>query len=253
LRIVSPRVEYALMPPWERLVVVAVVLLVTLVVARLVDRSFRGRDFPPEAVTRYRILRRSITVAIFAVGFLSALLAVPGVQPIAGGILASSAIIGLIVGFAAQSTLSNFVSGVVIAFTQPVRIGDRIEVGGVTGTVEEIGLTYTLIRLEDRSRLVIPNTRLGSDTIRNSTIVSLEKMAEVTVQVPLSQELRRVVDLLREEAAGEHDADVYVSALTDRATVTLRARASDPAAALRLERDLRLRAHARLRGAGLLE
>jgi small-conductance mechanosensitive channel len=243
----------ASMPLWERLTAVAVVLLVTMAVARLVDRSLGRREFPPEAVTRYRILRRSVTVAIFVVGLLSALLAVPGVRPIAGGILASSAIVGLIVGFAAQSTLSNFVAGVVIAFTQPVRIGDRIEITGTAGTVEEIGLTYTLIRLEDRSRLVIPNTRLASDTIRNSTIVSREKMAEVTVQVPLTQELGRVVDLLREEAAGERDADAYVSALTDRATVTLRARAGDEAEALRLERELRLRAHTRLQAAGVFE
>jgi small-conductance mechanosensitive channel len=240
------------MPAWERLLVVAAVLLVTAAAARLADRSLGRRTFPPEAVTRYRVLRRTVAVTIFAVGLLSALLAVPGVRPIAGGILASSAVLGLVIGFAAQTTLSNFVAGVVIAFTQPVRIGDQIEISDVTGLVEEIGLTYTLIRLENESRLVIPNTRLASDTIRNSTIVSREKMAEVTVQVPLTQELRRVVDLLREEAAGERDADVYVSALGDRVSLTLRARAGDEAAAVRLERELRLRAHERLRAAGLL-
>ena len=240
------------MPVWERLLVVAVVVGITAAAARLVDRALARRPFPPEAVTRYRVLRRSIAAAIVAVGVLLALLAVPGVRTIAGGFLASSAVLGLVVAFAAQSTLSNFVAGVVIAFTQPVRIGDRIVITDVAGVVEEIGLIYTLIRLENESRLVIPNTRLASDTILNSTIVSREKMAEVTVQVPLTQELRRVVDLLREEAAGERDADVYVSALGDRATVTLRARAGDEAAAVRLERELRLRAHERLRGAGLL-
>jgi small-conductance mechanosensitive channel len=239
-------------PLWQRLLVVGAVLLVTAVVARLVDRALARRDLPPEAVTRYRVLRRSVVVAIAVVGVLSALLAVPGVRPIAGGILASSAILGLILGFAAQSTLSNFVAGVVIAFTQPVRIGDRIDVAGAHGTVEEIGLTFTLIRLEDRSRLVIPNIRLASDTIRNATIVSREKMAEVTVQVPLTQELRRVVDLLA-ETAGERDADVFVSALDDSATVTLRVRAPDDVAATRLERELRLHAHERLRDAGVFE
>jgi small-conductance mechanosensitive channel len=238
---------------WERLAMVGAVLLVTALVARLVDRALARRELPPEAVTRYRVLRRSVTVVIAAVGVLSALLALPGVRPIAGGILASSAVIGLVVGFAAQSTLSNFVAGVVIAFTQPVRIGDRIEFATALGIVEEIGLTYTLIRLEDGSRLVVPNTRLASDTIRNATIVSREKMAEVTVQVPLTQELRRVVDLLEEETAGERGADVFVSALADRATVTLRAHAADAAAAVRLERELRLRAHERLHAAGLFE
>jgi small-conductance mechanosensitive channel len=237
---------------WERLAMVGAVLLVTALVARLVDRTLARRELPPEAVTRYRVLRRSVTVGITAVGLLSALLAVPGVRPIAGGILASSAVVGLVVGFAAQSTLSNFVAGVVIAFTQPVRIGDRIEFATALGTVEEIGLTYTLIRLEDGSRLVVPNTRLASDTIRNATIVSREKMAEVTVQVPLTQELRRVVDLLA-EAARDRDADVFVSALADRATVTLRARAADDVTATHLEHELRLLAHERLRAAGAFE
>jgi small-conductance mechanosensitive channel len=238
------------MPLWQRILVVAIVLLVTAALARLADRALARRSLPPEAVTRYRVLRRSVVAAIGVIGVLSALLAVPGVRPIAGGILASSAVIGLIVGFAAQSTLSNFVAGVVIAFTQPVRIGDRVEVAGAIGSVEEIGLTYTLIRLEDRSRLVIPNTRLASDTIRNATIVSREKMAEVTVEVPLTQELGRVVDLLA-ETTGDHDAEVFVSALTDSATITVRARAGDDVAATRLEHELRLRAHERLRTAGV--
>ncbi|MBD0330361.1 MAG: mechanosensitive ion channel [Thermoleophilia bacterium] len=241
------------MPSWRDVAVLAAAVLATAVLARLVDRRLARRPLPPEAVTRYRILRRSLMAAIVAVGVLSALLALPGVRPVAGGILASSAVLGLIVGFAAQSTLSNFVAGVVLAFTQPVRIGDRIEMVGAAGTVEEIGLTFTLIRLDDRSRLVIPNTRLASDTIRNSTIVSREKMAQVTVQVPLTQELGRVVELLRDAAAGEREPEVFVSALADRASVTVRARAADEAAALRLEHELRRRAHGRLRAAGIFE
>ena len=71
-------------------------------------------------------------------------------------------------------------------------------VDGVEGTVEEIGLTYTFIKTDDNARLVIPNEKLASDTIRNSTIVSREKLAQVTVQVPLDRDLDAVVDLLKE-------------------------------------------------------
>ena len=241
------------MPEWERVVAVAAVLLVTAVLARVVDRAFARRSLPPEAVTRYRVLRRSIVAGIVAVGILSALLAIPGVRPIAGGILASSAVVGLVLGFAAQTTLSNVAAGVLIAFTQPLRIGDRVEVAGGAGIVEEIALTYTLIRLDDGSRFVVPNTRLASDTIRNATIVSRDKMAEITVQVPLTQELSQVVALLRAETAGRPDAEVFVRELADSATVVVRARAADAASALALEHDLRLRAHERLRTAGVFE
>ena len=71
--------------------------------------------------------------------------------------LGSAAIIGLIAGLAAQRTLANFVAGMLIAFTQPVRLGDTVLVEDGAGVVEEIGLMYTFIRLEDGARLVIPN------------------------------------------------------------------------------------------------
>jgi small-conductance mechanosensitive channel len=236
---------------WERGVVVAVVIAAAGLVAKLVDRRMARRELAPEAVTRYRVIRRSVVTVIVFVGVLSALLAIPQVRAIAGGILASSAVIGLVIGFAAQRTLSNFIAGVLIAFTQPLRLGDRVDVGGDAGIVEEIGLTYTFIRLDDGSRLVIPNDKLASDTIRNSTIVSREKLAEITVQVPLSQELGAVVDLVRRETAGERDVDVAVTGLDDRATLTVRALAVDEAAAERLASELRLRVHERLRAEGI--
>src|SRR6266508_857059 len=192
----------------ERWVVFGAVLAAALLAAKLVDRRLAGRELPPEAVTRYRVLRRSIVAAIVAVGVLSALLAIPTVRAVAGAVLGSAAVVGVIVGLAAQSTLANFVAGVLIAFTQPLRIGDLVEVGGDEGIVEEIGLTYTRVRLDDGGRLVIPNAKLASDTIRNFTIVSRENVAEITLQVPLGAALGPVLDLLRMETADERDAEV---------------------------------------------
>ncbi len=155
------------MPFWHRLVVLGAVLLVTVVVARLVDRRMARRDLPPAAVTRYRVLRRAVVALIFFVGILSALLVIPQVRAVAAAVLASSAIIGIVVGFAAQRTIGNFIAGLLIAFTQPIRIGDYVELDGTEGVVEEIGLTYTFIRVTDNDRLVIPNDRIASDTILN--------------------------------------------------------------------------------------
>src|SRR6266850_561159 len=191
------------MPSWHRLAIVAAVLLVTALVARVVDRRIARRDLQPGAATRYRILRRTITTTIFTIGLLSALLVIPQVRAVAGGLLASSAVLGIVIGFASQRTIGNFVAGVLIAFTQPIRLGDRIELeSGGAGNVEEITLTYTFIRTDDGARLVIPNEKLASDTIRNSTIVSREKVAEITLQVPLDKDLRTVVELLRGAGGG---------------------------------------------------
>jgi small-conductance mechanosensitive channel len=197
------------------------------------------------------VLRRTISTAVLFVGLFSALLVIPEVRAVAGGILASSALLGLVIGFASQRTIGNFVAGLLIAFTQPIRLGDRVEIENMLGSVEEIGLTYTFIRTEKGARLVIPNEKLASDTILNSTIVSREKVAEITLQVPLDKDLRAVVDLLREVAADERDLDVEVIALDGNATIALRAAASGPLEAERLESELRIRAHEGLRAAGV--
>ena len=81
---------------------------------------------------------------------------------------------------------------------------------------------YTFIRTEDNARYVIPNEKLASDTITNSTIRSAAKYAEVTVQVPLSADLRQLVEDLRAEVPGERD-EVFVSSLDGSPTLTMRA------------------------------
>jgi small-conductance mechanosensitive channel len=216
-----------------------------------VDWRLARRQLAPEAVTRYRVLRRSVMTVILVVGFFSALLVIPQVRAIAGGLLASSAVLGVIIGFASQRTLGNFVAGLLIAISQPVRLGDRVEVDGNEGIVEEIGLTYTFIRSQDDARIVIPNEKLASDTIRNSTIRSREKVAEIIIHVPLNTDLGPVLDRLRALLDGEREPDVFLSELNGNAAITLRARTTDEDAAQRLERDLRLRVHAALRAEGV--
>jgi small-conductance mechanosensitive channel len=235
------------MTVWHRWIVVGVVLVLTAVAARVIDRRIARRQLSSEAMTRYRVLRRSVTTAVVVVGVLSALLVIPQVRAVAGGLLASSAVVGIIVGFASQRTLGNFVAGLLIAFTQPVRLGDEVTIENTEGVVEEIGLIYTFVRTENGDRLVIPNEKLASDTIRNATIRSREKVAEITLQVPLSADLTVVLDRLRQSTEGE----VFVGDLAGNANVVVRRRATSEDEAERLERELRLRAHAALRAEGL--
>src|SRR5579875_436790 len=211
-------------PALQHVVVAAAIFVAVSLFARLLDWWLQRRPLAPEAVTRYRIFRRTVTVAILVVGFFSALLAIPEVRAVAGGLLASSALLGIVIGFAAQRTLGNFVAGVLIAVAQPVRIGDRVEYQGTAGVVE---------------------------AIVNASIRSRETLAEVSVPVPLSADLDAVLVALREDLADQRDGDVYVGALDGGASVTLRAVAGDEAAAERLERELRLRAHRRLRTLGV--
>jgi small-conductance mechanosensitive channel len=228
---------------WQRIVVALVVILVASAVAKFVDGRITRRGLAPEAATRYRVLRRTIFAAIVFLGVVSALLVIPQVRAVAGGVLASSAVIGLVIGFASQRTIGNFVAGILIAFTQPLRLGDEVEVAGVKGVVEEIGLTYTWIRTRDNDRLVVPNEKLASDTIRNSTIRSPLTLAEVTVQVPASADLRHVLESLQSE--GE---EVYVSDLAeDKASIVVRKWVPGEAVAEQAASDLRISLAERLK------
>src|SRR6478672_88503 len=201
------------MPFWERAVIAASAIVLAGITARLVDNAMNRRTLAPEAATRYRIVRRLVVSTIVFVGVFSALLIIPQVRAIAGGILASSAVLGLVIGFAAQRTIGNAIAGILIAFSQPLRLGDRVRVDDAEGTVEEIGLTYTFIEAVDQTRLVIPNEKLASDSIVNFTIRDPEKIAEITVQVPLETDL----DALLEELRAETDGEVFLSSLEDNA------------------------------------
>jgi small-conductance mechanosensitive channel len=243
----------------QRAVIAGVVLVVALAAARLADRSLARRlELRPETRTRYRVLRRSAFAVIVGIGVLSALLVVPEVRAVAGSILASTAILALVIGLAAQPTLSNFIAGLLIAFSQPLRLGDSVSVAGASGTVEEIGLTYTIIRADDGARYFVPNSKLASDTIRNATIATSEHLAAVRVFVPLSADLDRVLALLVEEArqapeaVPEREPNATVSQLeATSAVVTVEAWAPTAESASALAAHVRESAYRRLRAEGV--
>ena len=98
------------------------------------------------ANTRLRLVRRLIFASIVLIGIMLALSQFEEVKRVATGLLASSAVLGLVVGFAARQTLANGVAGMLLAITQPIRIGDLVTFEGESGTVEDVRLTYTFIR-----------------------------------------------------------------------------------------------------------
>jgi small conductance mechanosensitive channel len=232
---------------WQRALIAGGVIVVTLVIAKVVDWRIGHRELDPGSATRYRVLRQTLVTTIVFVGVLSALLVIPPVRALAGGILASSAVIGLVIGFASQRTIGNVVAGILIAITQPLRLGDQVTVEDTEGIVEEIGLTYTWIRTRDNDRLVVPNEKLASESIRNSTIRSAETLAEVQVLVPASADLRAVVSSLQVDGA-----EVYVTDLADKATIVVRKRVPREGDNERAESELRLSVAERLKAAGVI-
>ncbi|MET0557867.1 MAG: mechanosensitive ion channel domain-containing protein [Solirubrobacterales bacterium] len=117
--------------------------------------------------TRLRVLRRVVIVAVLFVLAMLALSQFTELRRLATGILASTAVIGLIVGFAAQHTIGNLVAGIQLAVSQPFRIGDRIGVEETDGRVTDITLSYTYVDPGDGSSVVIPNQLLVEGVVHN--------------------------------------------------------------------------------------
>jgi small-conductance mechanosensitive channel len=121
----------------------------------------------PSTRTRLRIIRRLLALIVVLVVAAIVLSQFTELKRLATGILASTAVLGLIVGFAAQHTLANLVAGVQLAVTQPIKIGDSVSFDEVEGKVTDITLSYTYLDPGDGSAVVIPNQLLVEGIIRN--------------------------------------------------------------------------------------
>lgn len=117
--------------------------------------------------TRLRFLRRLTVAVAFVVVAALALAQFTELERLATGILASTAVLAAIVGFAAQHSLGNVVAGVQLAVSQPIRIGDRIRFEEVEGRVLDITLAYTYVDPGDTSTVVIPNQMLVDGIVHN--------------------------------------------------------------------------------------
>lgn len=119
--------------------------------------------------TRSGILTR---IAIFAIGFITLclmLLSIPGVRSVGVTLMASAGLAGLAVGAAAQPLLKSLIAGIQLAFTEPIRIDDVVIIDGEWGRIEDIRLTYVVVKIWDERRLVVPISKFLEDSFENWT------------------------------------------------------------------------------------
>ena len=246
-----------------------VYVLIAIIAARVVDYLLARRGAamtkllgktPGKADrTRYVMIRRLVQAAILIIGIAMALLQFPFFQALSGAILASAAMISVVIGIAARAPLANLVSGVMIAFSQPVRLGDYISVDDVYGTVEEIRFTYTHIRTSDDRRVVIPNEAFASQVVNNFSMGSPGSMVAVAFAVPLTSDVDSVRDsvlAIADELAAAPEGKSNCVTVEDlgatEVALRLHAWAHDPHARRDLASDLRAAILRRLRADGVL-
>ena len=149
---------------------------------------------------------------IVLVGLWSVLSIFTVTQEVAKAFLASSAVLAVIAGVALSTPLGNIGSGILLAITQPVRLGDRISVGDQTGVVSEVTLSYTTLVTDEDRHVYVPNQSMVSTMLVNRSVGDPRRI--VTVQVPVGirtslTEARRIV--LEAASDADEDRDLAIS------------------------------------------
>ncbi|MEM1325460.1 MAG: mechanosensitive ion channel domain-containing protein [Bacteroidota bacterium] len=151
--------------------------------------------------TQLQFIRKIAAVIIVVIAVSMSLLEFEEVRKIGTGLLTSAGVAGIIIGFAAQKSIANLLAGLQIAFTQPIRIDDVVIVEGEFGRVEEITLTYVVVRVWDQRRVIVPLNYFIEKPFQNWTRFNAELLGTVFIYAdyrlpiaPLRQELERLTE-----------------------------------------------------------
>lgn len=175
--------------------------------------------------TQVQVLRRIFTAVVVLVAIAIMLLTIPSVRSIGASLLASAGLAGLVLGVSMKSTLGNWIAGIQIALTQPLRIEDAVIVNGEWGWIEEITTTYIVVRIWDLRRMVVPLSYFIEQPFQNWTRTSAELLGSVYLYVDYTipvdevrQELTRIlkstdkwlgkVNVLQVSDAKEHTVEL---------------------------------------------
>lgn len=188
-----------------------ITLGVALAIAFAVDRFVIGRagrvaerlgDGPPTlavsrtAQTRLRVIRRLVFVSIILFGVALALSQFDKLNKLATGLLASSAVLGIVLGLAARQVIANPLAGIVLAISQPIRIGDTVTIGEETGRVDDLTLSHTFLDTGDGRLVIVPNEVVVTSVVVNRSTGDQSAPAVAAVWVPPGTDLARAREAL---------------------------------------------------------
>jgi small-conductance mechanosensitive channel len=176
--------------------------------------------------TQVQIIKKILVVIIIIVAISAVLLSFKQFRQLGTGILASAGLAGIIIGFAAQRTLSNLLAGIQIAITQPIRIDDVLIVENEWGRIEEITLTYVVVQIWDLRRLILPISYFIEKPFQNWTRVSADLLGTVYLYVDYTvpvQDIREELHRILQNS--QWDGRVWGLQVTDTTERTMQLRA----------------------------
>lgn len=181
-------------------------------------------------ITQFQYIKRVVSVVVFIVAVAFILLQFDKVRELGTGLLTSAGVAGIIIGLAAQKSIANLLAGFQLAFTQPIRIDDVVIVENEWGRVEEITLTYVVVRIWDERRLVVPLNYFNEKPFQNWTRSSSQLLAYVFLytdyRVPVDALRQKFTELLEGNPLWDKRVNVVQVTNADRHTMEIRALAS---------------------------
>ena len=176
-----------------KVLIVILALILAVVIATFVKLKLKHYLSDKLPKDRLDLLLKFVYYSIILIVILSIL---PELGVSLSGIFVAGGITGLVIGFASQSVVSNLVSGVFIMFERPVKIGDQIEVDGVSGFVEDIHVMSTVIRTYDGIFVRIPNDKLFTSKIVNYVANTVRRF-EYTVSISYADDAEKAIEIIR--------------------------------------------------------
>lgn len=193
------------MNTYDLAIKIVIILTITFILARIVNRIYKkvidkSEKQSDEHFTTYKFIGNSISAIIYIVGISFAIWNVPFLKPIAQSLVAGAGILAIAVGFAAQQSLGNIISGFFIVISKPYKINDRISFpDGMSGVVEDIGLRHTVIRNFENQRIIIPNSIISNQLLINSNFEDKKICRFVDIGISYSSDIDLARKIMVEE------------------------------------------------------
>jgi small-conductance mechanosensitive channel len=185
----------------------AVTIIVAQVIETLLERYLRQASIRLKvSPTKYLVLRRLVVAAVYVTGIIILIYSTPQLQTLSVAIFTSVSIIGIIVGIAAQSTISNVIAGIAIVVFKPFGVGDFVTVRGESGFVEDITFRHTVIRLLD-AHMIVPNSAITNEVVFNHSDRNIASRIDVRVSYDSDLSLTRQIIQQEAQKAAEVEQD----------------------------------------------
>lgn len=203
----------------------------------------------PKLKTTYVFVKRLVAAVVIIIGVVSVIFTVfPEARGVTASLFVAAGFVSIVIGIAAQSSLSNLISGIIIAVSQPFRLEDTIVFKGEFGFVEDIKLMHTVIRTWDNRRLIVPNSIFQSEVVANYTSVDPTMLVPVEVQVSHESDIEKAMKIMVDVAkrhpdcmpAGDLPSAMVMGFADSGINLRLLSRAKDQSTAFRMARDLLL-------------